>query len=28
VIATVQAVNLASIRVIEKLGMTLVESFD
>ena len=28
VIATVQASNLASIRIIEKLGMTLVESFD
>ena len=28
VIATVQAANVASIRVIEKLGMTLVESFD
>ncbi len=28
VTATVQAVNLASIRVIEKLGMTLVRSFD
>ena len=28
VIATVQAANVASIRVIEKLGMTLVERFD
>ena len=28
VIATVQAANVASIRVIEKLGMTLVENFD
>jgi ribosomal-protein-alanine N-acetyltransferase len=28
VIATVQAANLASIRVIEKLGMTLVRRFD
>lgn len=28
VIATVQAANVASIRVIEKLGMTLVKSFD
>jgi ribosomal-protein-alanine N-acetyltransferase len=28
VIATVQAANMASIRIIEKLGMTLVERFD
>ncbi len=28
VIATVQTANVASIRVIEKLGMTLVKSFD
>jgi RimJ/RimL family protein N-acetyltransferase len=27
-IATVQSANLASIRVIEKLGMTLVKRFD